>query len=281
MPDILHDSCRSSDLYRFPDAPGDLVPVYIGTVHRAFDFHVRRSRRPSTSGLALVAAGHGSFTCGGADLVLSPGMVYASAVGSPLEVRCAPEAPMVVHLLAVRGAGFPALVERELGTASGAWRIANPSELLRLFDLLRDEARAAQPLAGEIGADLVRALVRTIRRGLATGPTTSVAYATFLRARTELECDPTNPPSLSALARRLGISAMHLNRVFRRFAGRPPAAWLRDRRLDLAAARLDGGATIASIASDLGWSDPYAFSRAFRRRHGQAPTHWRNGFHPA
>lgn len=225
----------------------------------------------------MVTAGRGRFSSGGTAVVLRPGMVYASSAGSPMEVACDPSDPMTVRLLTVSGGGFPRMLERELGSRDGAWIVGNPGECLRLLDLLRDEAREAGPHCARIAAELLRALVLTVRRGVEAGAPAGGSRATFLRARALLEASCGRPQSLRSLAIRLGITPMHLNRVFHRYVGRPPASWLRERRLDMAAARLHAGSAVAAVADELGWSDPYAFSRAFSRRFGTPPSRWRGG----
>lgn len=276
MDDIEHVAIRREEAWGFP-AGGPLVPLGIATVQRAGAFHVRRRRRPHHSSLAMLTAGRGWFAAGGAAVALRPGMVYVSSLGSPMEVRCDPHEPMTVRLLSVPGEEFPRQLERELGVRDGAWALGNPGECLRLLDLLRDEARGGGAHAGRVAAALVQALVLSVRRGLEAGAPDGGSRATFLRARTALEAAADRPLPLRAVAIRLGITPMHLNRVFRRHAGLPPAAWLRERRLDLAAARLRGGAAVAAVAEGLGWGDPYAFSRAFRRRFGAPPSRWRGG----
>lgn len=56
--------------------------------------------------------------------------------------------------------------------------------------------------------------------------------------------------------------------------GRSPAAEIRERRLDLASDLLCSGATVQSAARTSGFSDVTTFTRAFRRRFGEAPGRW-------
>ncbi|WP_375000377.1 helix-turn-helix domain-containing protein [Aeromicrobium sp. CTD01-1L150] len=56
--------------------------------------------------------------------------------------------------------------------------------------------------------------------------------------------------------------------------GRSPAAEIRDRRVDLAADLLRSGSTVQSAARASGFSDTTTFTRAFRRRFGEAPGRW-------
>lgn len=253
-----------------PDGSGDLRPVLTSAVTRTEAFHVRLRARPAWSGITLVVSGTGTWRCAGEHAALGPGSVYVSAAGSPLEVRGATEARLVM----VDGAGFPALAEAELGRRDGHWRIGNLAECLRLFALLHDEAGAGRAFAVDIGSDLVRALVRTLRRGIAEGPEAGGTRAIFLSAAGWLGRDLAEPPALAEVADRCGITTVHLNRVFHRHAGLPPGSWLRQRRLDRAAALLASGQTVAATAAAVGWSDAYAFSRAFRQRFTLPPAAW-------
>jgi len=83
-------------------------------------------------------------------------------------------------------------------------------------------------------------------------------------------------PPVEEVARRAGISRAWLDRLFRRELGTTPTAYLSGIRLDYAAHRLLAGEEpVRAIAAELGYGDQYAFSRAFKRRFGRAPAHYR------
>lgn len=77
-------------------------------------------------------------------------------------------------------------------------------------------------------------------------------------------------------ARRLGITAGHLNHLARRHLGRTAGAVIRE-RLTLEAKRqlTHTDATAAEVAYALGFKDPAYFARFFKRSTGQAPTTFR------
>lgn len=271
QPDLMRPTLVADDTRPFPPSGSlPMRPVLSAAVSRAAGFHVRLAARPRWSGLTLIVAGGGTWSSGSRQAALGPGSAYISAAGSPLEVCGAAEARLVM----VEGPAFIAFAESELGCRDGHWRLGNLAECLRLFDLIHDEAGAGRDHAAAVAADLVRALVRTVRRGIDEAARPGGTHAVFLRAASHLLRDPAEPPALAAVARRCGVTSMHLNRVFRRHAGMPPGEWLRHRRLDRAAGLLAGGARVAEAAAAMGWSDAYAFSRAFRRRFGQPPGAW-------
>lgn len=85
--------------------------------------------------------------------------------------------------------------------------------------------------------------------------------------------------SIEALAQRVFMSPRHFGRLFKQSFGRTPAVYAEDLRLGEARHRLtEGNATIAHIASSLGYQSDDAFRRAFERRFRLAPANYRARF---
>lgn len=89
--------------------------------------------------------------------------------------------------------------------------------------------------------------------------------------------DETTPQaSVAEVADRLSVSSVWLTKKFRKEVGRPPATWLRSRRLAeakrLLAMRSD---SIGDIAFRLGYTSSQYFSTAFRRETGMTPSQYR------
>lgn len=73
-----------------------------------------------------------------------------------------------------------------------------------------------------------------------------------------------------------GVSRFHLSRSFGTIAGLPVMAYVRGRRLTLAAQKLLAGAPdILTVALEVGYSSHEAFTRAFRDHFGQTPEQLR------
>lgn len=86
------------------------------------------------------------------------------------------------------------------------------------------------------------------------------------------------PLTTAAIARRVGVSARSLETMFSRAIGETPGAY--GLRLRLSTARrlvLDTAEPMADIAARTGFSSASAFSRAFSRAFGTAPTRMRRG----
>lgn len=84
------------------------------------------------------------------------------------------------------------------------------------------------------------------------------------------------PIAVPVVARRLGTTRVTLQRVCRQAFGCGVAALHERMRIAAASEVLLAGADVATAAAAVGYSDPTAFTRAFRRIHGQPPTRWRS-----
>jgi len=96
------------------------------------------------------------------------------------------------------------------------------------------------------------------------------------RARVILNREYANPPSLSALARHLGISETQLKSGFKSMNGTTIRQYCINRRIEAAKLLLrENRHSISEIGDIVGYQDHSAFSRVFRRLSGCSPRHWR------
>lgn len=91
-----------------------------------------------------------------------------------------------------------------------------------------------------------------------------------------LHDDPGGRWTVQVLARHVMTSRATLSRRFTQQVGEPPMTYLTRWRMTLAAAALeDTEDTVAHIAGQLGYDSEFAFSRAFKRIRGTAPSRHR------
>ncbi len=87
---------------------------------------------------------------------------------------------------------------------------------------------------------------------------------------------PAHPWTVASLAHEVGVSRAALARRFQDLVGEPPITFLTTWRLSLAADLLrEPGATIASVAPQVGYSSAFALSSAFKRVRGLSPAEHR------
>jgi len=88
--------------------------------------------------------------------------------------------------------------------------------------------------------------------------------------------DPAHRWTIAELAAEAGVSRAAFARRFTELVGEPPMTFLTDWRLSLAAdLLLEPGATIGSVAYEVGYATPFALSTAFKRVRGVSPRQHR------
>jgi AraC-like DNA-binding protein len=88
--------------------------------------------------------------------------------------------------------------------------------------------------------------------------------------------DPAHSWTVEALAERANVSRAALARRFNDLVGEPPMSFLTGWRIALAAdLLLEPGATVSSVAPQVGYGSAFAFSSAFKRLRGMSPQQFR------
>jgi AraC-like DNA-binding protein len=101
------------------------------------------------------------------------------------------------------------------------------------------------------------------------------------RARLRLGADLARELPMREVAKELGVSVDHFIRGFRSRFGTSPAQYRAQEKLRHAAHRLrSSDEPIKALAGELGFTDAYSFTRAFRRYFGVLPSDLREGRAP-
>jgi AraC-like DNA-binding protein len=125
-------------------------------------------------------------------------------------------------------------------------------------------------------------LIEVLRLHLATAPAIEHGWLAALQdpvlnpALSALHAQPARRWSVSDLAQAAAVSRSLLDARFREVLGRSPIRYLTEWRMHLAEdllASTDLG--VAAVARRVGYDADEAFSRAFKRVHGDSPSQWR------
>jgi AraC-like DNA-binding protein len=127
-------------------------------------------------------------------------------------------------------------------------------------------------------------LVEVLRLHLATAPAAERGWIAALRdpvlapALAELHAAPERRWTVADLAAAVTVSRSSLDDRFRQVLGRSPIRYLAEWRMHLAQQLLAStDRTIFEISRQVGYDSEEAFSRAFKRSRGVAPSAWRTG----
>lgn len=170
----------------------------------------------------------------------------------------------------------PVFVFRPPHAAAAEWVRANVSYALEQAD--------ASPLGSDAIPRRLPELLLTeiLEAHLATAPAIDHGWVAALHdpllnpALAALHTAPARAWTVSELARTAATSRSQLDARFREVLGLSPIRYLTEWRMHLAEDLLaTTDLSVASVARRVGYGAEEAFSRAFKRVHGESPAHWR------
>ncbi|MCG6857834.1 MAG: AraC family transcriptional regulator [Salaquimonas sp.] len=151
-----------------------------------------------------------------------------------------------------------------------------------LLDRLIDETVHARPGRSAITRPLAQLLfVHVLREhiergGVEKGWLRAAGDARIAPAMSLMHADPARNWRLAELARAVGMSRSSFAERFRSVCGMPPLSYLTLWRMRLAEGALrDGAPSLSALSASLGYASESAFSTAFKRIVGMAPSHYR------
>ncbi|MGW4637915.1 helix-turn-helix domain-containing protein [Sphaerisporangium sp. NPDC004334] len=246
-----------------------------GYYPNATDHLMRRPNGIEETILILCAAGAGWADVGGAQYRVGPNAALIIPRGAPHSYGASSETPWTIWWCHLRGGDLAELVG-EIGVSASrpVIPIRRLDRAIALLDeivtvLERDHspaslmgaAGAAWKLLTQIAADRVMP---------APGDPLQRAMA-YLAERLD------GTVRVADLASLVGVSPSHLSALFRRATGGGVLAHHTALRMAQARNLLDTtDATVAAIAREVGYHDPFYFSRHFKRLHEASPTEYRN-----
>ncbi len=125
-------------------------------------------------------------------------------------------------------------------------------------------------------------LIEVLRHHLASAPAADHGWLAALHdpvlapALALLHGDPARRWTVADLAAEVAVSRSVLDERFRQVLGRSPIRYLTEWRMHLAEELLDTTELgVVPIARRVGYESEEAFSRAFKRAHGESPGRWR------
>jgi AraC-like DNA-binding protein len=221
-----------------------------------------------------VAEGTGRLELNGRHYELRPGAAFAYAPDVPHRISNNAQAPMLKYYLDFTGNDALELLS---GGLLGKWELAQvsaPGEISELFDALGRNGANPTPFTPAICSHLVPLLLLKISElAVPIGAPESRAFPTYQRARRRIEERFLELQTAEQIAGECHVNVSYLCRLFQRFARKTPYQFLLRLKMERAATLLlEFGMPVKEAAAKLGFSDPFHFSRSFKRRYGLSPA---------
>jgi len=256
-PEFFSDQVRRAqrfylDTYARANQP--LTVVSGGCEHCQPDYRIDRPEFPFYS-IEFVARGRGALTLAGRDHVLLPGRLFAYGPGVAHRIGTDPADLLVKYFVDFTGPSAPRMLRR-YGPAPGhSVQSTAPETILRIFDDLIKNGQTDSPYTPQLCAAIVQQLILKIAEtAVVEGVRTTAAFATYQTCREFIRNHCLTLRSLEEVADQC------LMRL----------------KMNAAAQQLQQpNALVKEVAYDLGFSDPFHFSRAFKKVFGISPNAFR------
>jgi AraC-like DNA-binding protein len=285
-----------------PD-PETLLPKFLPGAEHLISYHVVTEGRCYASTIdgepVLLEAGEVVvFTRGDAHVMSStPGLRTKPYSPDQLDARTRKQLPfsvsyggpgpiatkLVCGFLACDAQPFNPLLENLPPVITAGDRGSNSGWLGQFIQLATLESTDRRAGGESVLARLSELMfIEVVRRYLDNLPPEQAGWLAGVRdpfvgkALSLMHGDPARDWTIESLAREVGLSRSVLAERFTDLLAIPPMQYLAKWRMQLASGMLSaGGANIATVAAEIGYGSEAAFSRAFKKMVGVAPSAWR------
>jgi len=255
-----------------PKPTRDITVVCGGCERVRADYIIQRRTFPFFA-VELVAEGEGTLTLAGKKCRLRPGVVFGYGPGVAHTIRTESARPMLKYYVDFVGCRAKELLERSPVRAGKFSQVSTPGDIREIFESLQRNGAGESPYGPALCAALIPLLLLKIaERAVPAGGADPRALATFQRARALIDERFLEFKTLNDAAGAAGVNLSYLCRLFQRFDHQTPYRYLLHLKMNRAAQLLlDSGLLVKEVAAELGFGDPFNFSRAFRSVFGLSP----------
>lgn len=255
---------------------GQLLVTDVGFFPHAVRHRRRRPRGAAQLVVIVCTAGRGTASLPDGEHTVGPGDVVVLPPGTPHEYAAHRDDPWTIWWMHVAGRGVADLELAVRAAAGGhVLHLDDPTRVVSLVvgvlhQMERDETETSL-LAASGAAWHALALLGAQRRS------TGAAHVDPVEAALEhLRSDWVGRTSVGELAGMAGLSASHFAALFRRATGFSVLEYQTRVRMSHARELLDTtDRPVATVAHQVGYTDPLYFSRQFAKLHGMPPSAYR------
>ena len=182
-----------------------------------------------------------------------------------------------VHFDGAPAKGYFSLILRQNGRVFATHRLQEAHEALQgIFDMFHQGQPLSETRMALYLTQALTALSESAEPAIMSGGAGPINRAVELINRRVGE-----EPSVTELARMVGLSEYHFIRVFRQLMGVTPGQYIIISRMNHAKYLMKTTAlSVGEIAAMAGYSSESMFTAAFRRTQGMTPTQYRTGRQP-
>ena len=223
--------------------------------------------------IEFVSSGRGTLTMDGKTYPLRPGAIYCYGPRTRHIIETDPENPMLKHFVDFAGSALVELLKSTDFLKGSPLYVSRPFRIRSIFESLITTGNTESRNRNALCALLLRQLILYADdTAMDPGAAFSPAWQTYLRCRQYIERNYLELPSIGKVSEACFVDQAYLSRLFKRFAEESPLQLLTRLKMGKAADLLSSGdLLIKQVAEQVGFEDPYHFSRVFKRIFSVSP----------
>ena len=273
-------SARQYDFDVHQPSAGDAAPPlavrWVGRewVKPADPIHYASQRYAS---VRYIIEGRGVLQKGGDQWPLIAGMAVWGARGVPIALEAHSSEHLACYVVLLMGSAVDRTLDEIFGSPIGARALAQPEMCKTIaFEIMREASAAGDHMA-ENCLHLVRVLLHRMHAPILSGSQSNgSARQTYRRCKQYIEQNFATIRGLSVVADACGVTAPYLCRLFDQFGRVSPHDFLTCCRLRMAERLLlSSSASVAAVATSVGYGDWRLLCRNFKARYGDSPERYR------
>lgn len=223
--------------------------------------------------IEFVSSGNGTLTLNGTTYPLRPGSIFSYGPSTKHVIETDSENPMLKHFVDFSGSSLVEMLKNSCFGKGQPLFVSRPFRIRNIFENLITTGNTESRNRNALCALLLRQLILYADdTSMDPASASSPAWQTYLRCRHHMERHYLDMTNIADVATACFIDRAYLARLFQRFADESPLQLLTRLKMGKAADLLSSGELlIKQVAEEIGFADPYHFSRVFKRVYGIPP----------
>ena len=274
-PDFISSQVLSARLFYLDLHPARRAGISVvcgGCERCAPEYRIDRKGFPFLS-VEYVARGKGTLVLKGEPYELGPGTAFAYGPRISQRIETDAADPLVKYFVDFAGERAAKRMA-ESGLKPGRIvQVSQPNQVLDTFESLIENGLGNNAFTPRLCATLVELLLLKIgETAIPHGSANTRAFVSYQRCREFIEANFVELRTIEEIATQCHVDMAYLCRLFRRFDHHSPYQMLLRLKMNRAAELLQQpGMLVKQVADALNFSDPYHFSRTFKRVCGLSP----------
>jgi AraC-like DNA-binding protein len=259
-----------------PNYKKELAIICGGHEKCAPDYLINRKSYPYHV-IKYTIAGKGTFSINSKTYPLKNGVLSGFRPSDAHIYQSDSTSPMEHIFVIFIGKEADQLLEQSAIAAKGTIEVCNQSETLYLLKAIMRTGLEKTPFSQQICCSYLRILLlRQAADVSLPAEHFSQSLETYQRCKKYIDDNFTGIDSSSSAADACAVNIRYMARLFRQYSKITPHDYIMRLKLNKASTMLlTSSQSVNEIGYLLGFSDPYHFSRVFKRFHGLSPNNYR------